>query len=289
MILNDNKNTDAALEEYKRALKLDSDNGWVHNDLGTVYFDRQQWKLAEYEFRKALSIDHSDSFAHHNLANTLLQEGHLEESVRECGKTLQYDPTFLAAYGTRGLVEDKEGQAAAGLADLKRTVQSGADPAQALLNLEDPLRQFAGHRLAASQFREILRGYPQTAGGEAALGRLLLADGQDEAAVAEFRIVLGLQPDDASSHFLLARALLRMGQVPESIAEAREALRLEPRSGDAMNTLGLALYQSGQKPEGRDEWKAAAKSGNADAARNAAGLLSEFPENDEVGDTGSSK
>ena len=289
MILKDDKNSDPALEEYKRALKLDSDNGGVHNDLGVIYFNRQQWKLAEYEFRKALAIDHSDAYAHHNLANTLLQEGRLAESIRECGKTLQYDPTFLAAYGTRGLIEDKEGQAAAGLADLTLTVHSAADPAQSLLDLENPLRQFAGHRLAALQFREILRLYPQTAAGEAALGRLLLADGQDEAAAAEFRIVLSLQPGDASSHFLLARALLRLGQVPESIAEAREALRLEPRSGDAMNTLGLALYQSGQKPQGRAEWEAAAKSDNADAARNAAGLLSEFPENTEVGDTGSSK
>lgn len=282
MLLSDNKNTDAALGEYKRALKLDSENGAVHNDLGVVYFNCQQWKLAEYEFRKALTSDHSDPYAHHNLANTLLQEGRLADSIRECGKTLEYDPKFFAACGTRGLVEDKLGQPSLGLADLKRTVHADADPAQALLNLENPLRQFAGHRLAASQFREILRSYPQTAGGEAALGRLLLADGQDDEAVAEFRIVIGLQPGDASSHFLLARALLRMGQVPDSIAEAQEALRLEPRSGDAMNTLGLALYQLGRKAEGRAEWLAAAKSDNRDAARNAAGLLGEFPENDEV-------
>ena len=282
MLLRDDKQGDGAVEEYKRALKIDSENGAIHNDLGVVYFDRQQWKLAEYEFRKALALDHSDPYAHHNLANTLLQEGRLAESIRECGKTLEYDPKFFAAYGTRGLIEDKEGEAASGLADLKLTVHSDPDPAQALLNLEDPLRQFAGHRLAALQFREILRGYPQTAEGEAALGRLLLADGQDEEAAAEFRIVLGLQSGDASSHFLLARALLRQGQVPEAIAEAREALRLEPRSGDAMNTLGLALYQSGQKPEGRAEWDAAAKSDDKDAARNAAGLLSEFPQDDQV-------
>jgi len=277
MLLSDDKHGDAALEEYKRALKIDSDNGVVHNDLGVIYFNRQQWKQAEYEFRKALEDDHSDPYAHHNLANVLLQEGKLAGSIQECGKTLQYEPTFYAACGTRGLVEDKMGETASGLADLKLTVHSAADPAQALLDLEDPLRQFAGRHLAVLQFREILRLYPQTADGEEALGRLLLADGQDEEAVAEFQIVNGLQADRATSHFLLARALLRLNRLEEAKAEARAALRLEPQSGDAMNTLGLALYQSGQTQEGRAEWEAARKSDNKDAARNAAGLLSEFP------------
>lgn len=277
MLLNDDKHGDAALEEYQRALKLDSDNGGVHNDLGVVYFNRQQWKQAEYEFRKALQGDHSDPYAHHNLANTLLQEGQLAGSIQECGKTLQYDPTFYAACGTRGLVEDKLGQAALGLADLKLTVQSSDNPAQSLLNLEEPLRQFAGRHLAVRQFREILRSYPQTAGGEEALGRLLLADGQDKEAVAEFQIVNSLQADRAASHFLMARALLRLNRLDEAKAEARAALILEPQSGDARNILGLALYQAGQTKEGRAEWEAAEKSDNKDAARNAAGLLSEFP------------
>ncbi len=277
MILNGDKHGDAALEEYKRALKLDSENGAVHNDLGVVYFNRQQWKQAEYEFRKALEEDHSDAYAHHNLANVLLQEGRLAASIHECGKTLEYEPTFYAAYSTRGLVEDKMGQAALGLADLKLVVHADADPAQSLLNLEDPLRQFAGRKLAVQQFREILRLYPQTADGEEALGRLLLADGKDEEAAAEFRIVNGIDPNRVTSHFLLARALLRLNLLTESEAEAREALRLEPQSADAMNTLGLALYQSGQTNEGRAQWEEAAKSDNKDAARNAAGLLSEFP------------
>ena len=242
-----------------------------------MYFDRQQWKQAEYEFRKALEEDHSDPYAHHNLANVLLREGQLAACIHECGKTLEYDPSFYAALGTRGLVEDKMGEDAIGLADLKLTVHAAADPAQSLLDLEDPLRQFAGPKLAAKQFREILRLYPQTADGEEALGRLLLADSKDEEAAAEFRIVNGIDPNRVASHFLLARALLRLNRLAEAETEAREALRLEPQSADAMNTLGLTLYQSGQTQEGRAQWIEAAKSDNKDAARNAAGLLSEFP------------
>ncbi len=276
-ILDDKALGDEAVEEYKRALKLDSENGWVHNNLGAVYFGRQQWKQAEYEFRKALEDDHSDAFAHHNLASVLLQEGRLQESIKECAKTIEYDPAYIPAYATRGLVEDKLGQTASGLADLKLTVHSSDNPAQSLLNLENPLRQFAGRKVAVQQFREILRLYPQTADGEEAMGRLLLADGQDEAAVAEFQIVLGLQADRVTSRFLLARALLRLNRLEEAKREARAALTLEPQSGDAMNTLGLALYQSGQTQEGRAEWEAAQKSDNKDAARNAAGLLREFP------------
>ncbi len=278
MILMDKEQGDAAVEEYKRALALDSDNGAVHNNLGVVYFQRRQWKLAEYEFRKALEGDHKDAYAHHNLADTMLQEGRLSDSIKECGKTLQYDPNFFAAYGTRGLVEDKMGLTMQGLADIKLTVQAADDPAQALLDLAEPLRQSAGPRIAARQFREILRLYPQTVGGEEALGRLLLAAGEDQDAAAEFRLTVQLDPNRVSGHFLLARALLRLNQPEDSAAEARAALKLEPKSAEALNTLGLALYQLGQTQEGRAQWQAVLVLDNKDAARNAAGLLQEFPE-----------
>lgn len=277
MILVDNEQRDAAVEEYKRALALDSDNGAIHNNLGVVYFNRQQWKLAEYEFRKALEGDLRDPYAHHNLAATLLQEGHLADSIKECGKTLEYDSHFFAAYGTRGLVEDKIGRTAQGFADIKLTVEAAADPAQALLDLADPLRQFAGPKLAARQFQDLLRLYPATAAGEEALGRLCLAAGQDTAAADEFHQSVRLDPNRVTGHFLLARALLRLDKQAEAEVEARAALSLQPKSAEALNTLGMALYQQGQTLEGRAQWKAALSLDDKDAARNAAGLLNEFP------------
>lgn len=278
MILVDKEQGDAAVEEYKRALALDSDNGAVHNNLGVVYYNRQQWKQAEYEFRKALEGDLRDPYAHHNLASALLQEGHLAESIKECGKTLGYDPNYFPAYSTRGLVEDKLGRDVQGLADLRRVVQAAGDPAQALLDLADPLRQFAGPTLAARQFQDILRLYPPSAAGEEALGRLLLAGGQDTAAAGEFQRTVELDPSRATGHFLLARALLRLSRQAEAASEARAALKIEPKSAEALNTLGMALYQDGQTKEGRAQWQAVLSLDNKDAARNAAGLLQEFPE-----------
>ena len=277
MLLCDKDQGDAAADEYKRALALDSDNGAVHNNLGVVYFNRQQWKLAEYEFHKALEGNRSDPYAHHNLADTMLQEGRLAESIKECGKTLEYDSHFFAAYATRGLVEDKMGRTAQGLTDIKLTVQAADDPAQSLLDLADPLRQFAGPRVAASQFREILRLYPQTAAGEETLGRLLLAAGLDRDAAGEFQAAVHLDPARTTGHFLLARALLRLDRQEAAAAEAREALKLDPNSAEARNTLGMALYQEGQTQAGRSEWQAVLALDNKDAARNAAGLLQEFP------------
>lgn len=277
MLLGDKQQNDAAVEQFKQALRLDSENGAVHNNLGVVYFGRQQWKQAEYEFRKALEGDHKDAYAHYNLAATMLQEGRLAESIKECGKTLAYDPNFVAANGTRGLVEDKLGQTALGFADLKRAVEGAGDPAEALQNLADPLRQFAERRVAARQFQDLLRLYPETAGGEEALGRLLLAAGQDEAAAGEFRRAVQLDHSRVSSHFLLARALLRLDRPEDAAAQARGALKLEPQSAEALNTLGMALYQLGQTKEGRAQWQAVLALDNKDAARNAAGLLQEFP------------
>ena len=275
--LSDNAQSDAAVEEYQRALKLDSENGAVHNNLGAVYFNRQQWKKAEYEFRKALELDHGDGYAHHNLASVLLQEGRLQESINECAKTLRYDPSFAAAYATRGLVEDQLGQTALALADLKFAVRASENPAQALQDLENPLHRFAGRGTAVRQFRAILRLYPQTPEGEEALGRLLLANNEGEEAASEFRLVTQIQPERVTGHFLLARALLRLDRLDEAVAEGREALRLEPHSGEALNTLGLALYQAGKTDEGRQQWKTALTLDDKDAARNAAGLLEEFP------------
>jgi superkiller protein 3 len=289
MMLRDGGQDDQAELQYKRALKLDSDNAAVHNNLGIVYFNRQQWKAAEGEFRKALEVEHADSYAHHNLANALFQQGRLAEAARECGKALRYDPAFGPAYAVRGLIEDRQGRADAGAADLLRAASLAPDKVQAALDLAEELRQVPDHALAADQYARLLRDLPDSAGARDALGGLLLSAERPAEAAAQFRAALrvgagraassdsdGWRP--AASRLHLAVALLRLDRNGEAAGEAREAVRLDPRLAPAFNALGTALYRVGRRREARQQWQAALTLCDPEAAHNAAGLLREFPE-----------
>jgi SAM-dependent methyltransferase len=57
---------------FQRAVALDRGNSNAHNDLGVLYCQKGQFKIAEGFFKKALDLDHENMDAHRNL--TLLCE-----------------------------------------------------------------------------------------------------------------------------------------------------------------------------------------------------------------------
>jgi eukaryotic-like serine/threonine-protein kinase len=77
---------DAAIAEFRTALRLNPDLADAHCNLGAAL--RMQGKLDEptAEFRTALRLGPENAFAHSNLADALLAQGNLDEAVAELRK-----------------------------------------------------------------------------------------------------------------------------------------------------------------------------------------------------------
>ena len=68
-ILYHSNNLEFAIQEHKRAIKLDKKNFQSFYGLGVIYSHLKNYQFAEENYLKALSIDSESSVAHNNLAN----------------------------------------------------------------------------------------------------------------------------------------------------------------------------------------------------------------------------
>ena len=70
------------------------------------------------------------------------------------------------------------------------------------------------------------------------IGRELLAQRQNEAAITWFRRALKIRPDDASGYYNLGIALAAQGQADAAIEHYQRAIQLDPTHVKAINNLG---------------------------------------------------
>ncbi len=104
-----------ALDEVKRALQADPNNGAAHNLRGLIYASLSEDALADESFRRALALNANDADASHNYAWFLCQKRRYPEARRYFEQTLampryrEQAKTLLA----QGVCEARAGDLAA--------------------------------------------------------------------------------------------------------------------------------------------------------------------------------
>ncbi|MBV9342479.1 MAG: tetratricopeptide repeat protein [Acidobacteria bacterium] len=96
-----------AMAVYKRVLELDPKHAAAHINLGTLYYNRQDYKSAEEHYRRALATDSRYALAHFDLANVLDETGRVGEAVQAYLTALQLAPTYADAHYNLALAYEK--------------------------------------------------------------------------------------------------------------------------------------------------------------------------------------
>jgi tetratricopeptide (TPR) repeat protein len=103
----DPQNQTQAIAAYERVLELDPEHAAAHINLGTLYYNRQDYKAAEEHYREALRIDPRYALAHFDLANVLDETGRVAEAVQSYLAALQLAPTYADAHYNLALAYEK--------------------------------------------------------------------------------------------------------------------------------------------------------------------------------------
>ena len=96
-----------AMAVYKRVLELDPQHAAAHINLGTLYYNRQDYKSAEEHYRRALASDSRYALAHFDLANVLDETGRVAEAIQTYLTALQLAPTYADAHYNLALAYEK--------------------------------------------------------------------------------------------------------------------------------------------------------------------------------------
>jgi len=96
-----------AIALYSKVLEMDVNHAAAHINLGTLYYNRQEYSLAEKHYRSAMQIDPRYALAYFDLGNVLDETGRIEEAIATYKAAIQLAPTYADAHYNLALAYEK--------------------------------------------------------------------------------------------------------------------------------------------------------------------------------------
>ena len=96
-----------AISAYHQVLAIQPAHAAAHINLGTLYYNRQDFSLAERHYRQAIEADPRYSLAYFDLGNVLDETGRVQEAIQTYKTALQLAPTYADAHYNLALAFEK--------------------------------------------------------------------------------------------------------------------------------------------------------------------------------------
>jgi len=228
VLLQSEGRTDAAVEQFREAIRLAPGYAIAHFNLGLAFQERGDSEAAIQEYRMAASADPRQPKFQNQLGIALFERGLHHEAIGAFHAAIRLSPT-----------------------DALLRVRLGVVLMQQPGRLDDAIAQF--HKAL-----EVEKNLPE------ARDRLSLAlriKGELEDAVDRSKVAIAKNPDDVQARFNLGMALLGLGRIDRSITELLHVVRIHPGHGTAHLNLAIAYLALGQYPNARKEAELSRKSG----------------------------
>jgi tetratricopeptide (TPR) repeat protein len=103
----DSRTQTEAIAAYQKVIELDPSHAAAHINLGTLYYNRQDFNLAERHYRQALEADPRYALAYFDLGNVLDETGRVQEAIQTYKTALQLAPTYADAHYNLALAFEK--------------------------------------------------------------------------------------------------------------------------------------------------------------------------------------
>ncbi len=98
---------DEAIAVYLKVLEMDANHAAAHINLGTLYYNRQEYSAAERHYRSAIEIDPRYALAYFDLGNVLDETGRVQEAIATYKTAIQLAPTYADAHYNLALAYEK--------------------------------------------------------------------------------------------------------------------------------------------------------------------------------------
>ncbi|MGA2370066.1 MAG: tetratricopeptide repeat protein [Candidatus Korobacteraceae bacterium] len=102
---------DEAIRTYQRVLELEPDHAATHINLGTLYYNRQDFVSAEKHYRAAVAADARYALAYFDLGNVLDETDRIQDAVVAYRSAIQLAPTYADAHYNLALAYERLGEA----------------------------------------------------------------------------------------------------------------------------------------------------------------------------------
>jgi tetratricopeptide (TPR) repeat protein len=258
-LLEASNDVDGALEQYRKAVELDSENTLGEFGVGRILLAKGEAEEALAHLLRARDLSPDSPAIRGSLAQTYRRLGDLDSALRENRLASElseviaiHDPIHYAMRkeSVSSTAQLERAMDAAQAGDFQTAEALYADLAQ--LRPEDAnIRSRYGDVLARQaklqpakvQYEAAIQFSPALASAHYGLGNMLNFEGDYEGAARHYRLALEERPEHLQTLSNLAGILAFRGELEEAAALSRKALELDPKAFSPNFHLGRILLQ----------------------------------------------
>jgi protein O-GlcNAc transferase len=248
----------AAVTRMKEAIAGDPQNAELHDELGSLYAQHQDWPDATSAFRAALQLNPGSALTHLHLGIALQaakQLGGLDEMAK--ANQLAPQDVMIALQLGQALAAAGQDQQAIPLFQHVLELDPGSIAADYQLGLT--LQRTNDLQGAIPLLQKAATADPGNAEVLTNLGMALCQEQQAKDAVPILQRAVALTPGNATAHQDLAAAYIQLSQFDDAVAQLRAALKLSPDAPQLHYNLGLAFKMQDDAADAIPELEAAEK------------------------------
>lgn len=231
--------TESAIERMKEAAARTGETAQLHDDLGTLYAQRQEWAQAGEEFEKALRMEPNFAMAHLHLGFVLRSE-QTGNPVAEWTEAFKLAPNDgqIAVLAGKALADAGQDEVAAPILERAVRLEPGSSSASYALALV--YQRINRVPAAVELLKKIVQAEPQNSDALINLGLALSQLHRAQEGLPYLQRAVALNPGSLIARQDLAAAYIQVDQVANAVTELKAALKLAPDSPKAHYDLGVA-------------------------------------------------
>ena len=221
-------NLEAAVECFRQAIALKSNNHHYHHHLGEILARQNKLTEAVVCYRKAIALKPDFFWSHHCLAMSLVWLGKYDQALTQSYKAIEIDANFAASH-------DVLGKALFGLEKVDQAIEAylkalNIEPKLALAhhNLGDALVYCGKFSEAATEYQQAIAYNPKSFWSYYGLGQAYLNQNNYELAQRCYQKALEIDPLSAPIYSAIAQLEQRRGKYDEAAENYQKAIALNP-------------------------------------------------------------
>ena len=189
----------------------------LHNMLGASNAGLKQFDAAVDNFKKVLKIDPNDAIAYNNMGSALQDMGNAEAAIDCYKNALKINPDFCDAYNNMGNAFRNMGNTEAAIDRYNMALKIRPDYAEAYNNMGHVLKDKGDLNAAIVSYKKAIKIRPNYAEAHYNIGNAFEEKGNTEAAIGSFRQALKIKPDFPEAYNNMGAALRNKGDLEAAI------------------------------------------------------------------------
>ncbi|WP_420627761.1 tetratricopeptide repeat protein [Candidatus Leptofilum sp.] len=219
---------EAALTEYREAIRLNPQNENAYKNRGIVYNTLGHYKEALTDYEEAIYLNPEFVDAYNNRGNTYYNQGNYSAALTNYTEAIRLEPKGAIPYNNRGATYHAQGNYAAALSDYTNAIRLNPEYALAYHNRGITYHTQGNYSAALADSTEAIRLNPEYMDAYNERGNIYHTQRDYTKAYDDYAKANKLNPEDVTAYLNLALLKMDMGKPEKALQHLQRGLELAP-------------------------------------------------------------